>query len=427
MKNFIKRTLSDDFLKNNIIFLAGSLAVSFFNYAYHPILGRMLSLEDFGELQAIISLFTQITIVTSVFGIIVINTVSNQKDKKITRYIMTELQRVALLITFLLFGAIVLFSKQLESVLQFKSLTPFLMLALLLPLGTTLGFRSAFLQGDHKFKEVSYINILSSFMKLLAAIVLVYFGFRTTGAIAGLVIAQVIAIVYAINISKKDLPMMSKIPFFPTKNHKNENIEIKDELKYGVFIFLMLYSITFLYTADILVIKGFFDPTVSGLYGGVSTIARIIFFVTASVAGVLLPSIKLDDKSGNNQKILKKSIMIVLVISLPAFVVFYLFPTLIITVLLGSKFVSFAPYLSLLSLSIIITSVINLFIYYFIALRRYATAVFPVAGLLLFLLLSSTNHAKVTSIIYDLIFSNIAVLAMLLGYYFFKERRLHGK
>ena len=39
----------DNFLKNNIIFFCGTMVVSVFNYLYHPILGRMMSVEKFGK------------------------------------------------------------------------------------------------------------------------------------------------------------------------------------------------------------------------------------------------------------------------------------------------------------------------------------------------------------------------------------------
>lgn len=423
----LKESLSDPFLKNNLIFFFGSLLVSALNYIYHPILGRLLSLEDFGDLQAIVSLFTQITIVTSVFGIIVVNTISNQVSKLKTKYIIIELQRVAILITLSVFGVILLFGKQLGTALQFSSIVPFILLAILLPLGTTLGFRSAFLQGYHKFKDVSLINVISSFVKLLAAIVLVYLGFRTAGAIAGIIVAQIIAIIYAVAKTKKDIPILNKLPLLPTKNHKNESVEIKKELIYGVFIFLMLYAVTFLFTVDILVVKRYFDPVTSGLYGGISTIARIIFFATSSVAGVLLPSIKKKDNEGNNQKILMKSLILILVVGIPSILIFAIAPKVIVSILLGSKFQAFANFLPFLSLSIFVTSVVNVFIYYFIALKRFYTVALPMVGIALFALLSSLYHARISAIILDLVISNVVVLLLILSYYFLKERRTHEK
>ena len=69
----IKKLIKDDFLKNNAIFFIGSMAVAVLNYLYHPILGRMMSVEDFGEVQSLISLFIQLSIFMGVFNIITVN------------------------------------------------------------------------------------------------------------------------------------------------------------------------------------------------------------------------------------------------------------------------------------------------------------------------------------------------------------------
>ncbi len=48
------------FLRHNAIFWSASLFVSFLNYLYYPVLGRLLDPTSFGETQTIISIFTQV-------------------------------------------------------------------------------------------------------------------------------------------------------------------------------------------------------------------------------------------------------------------------------------------------------------------------------------------------------------------------------
>jgi O-antigen/teichoic acid export membrane protein len=57
LRAFARQLRSSDFLRQNAILFVGSLAVSVLNYAYYPVLGRLLKVEEFGEVQVLISLF----------------------------------------------------------------------------------------------------------------------------------------------------------------------------------------------------------------------------------------------------------------------------------------------------------------------------------------------------------------------------------
>ena len=51
------------------------------NYAYHPILGRMLTVEEYGETQAIVSLFLNIGIIGGVFVAVMNNVAAKYREE----------------------------------------------------------------------------------------------------------------------------------------------------------------------------------------------------------------------------------------------------------------------------------------------------------------------------------------------------------
>ncbi|MBP6931477.1 MAG: hypothetical protein KBB62_02010, partial [Candidatus Pacebacteria bacterium] len=59
----IKKLKSDVFFRQYAIYFTGSMVVAFLNYVFHPLLGRLLSPSDFGDIQALISLIAQSAIV----------------------------------------------------------------------------------------------------------------------------------------------------------------------------------------------------------------------------------------------------------------------------------------------------------------------------------------------------------------------------
>jgi len=72
---------SSSFVRHNAIFFFGSVAVGVLNYVYYPILGRMLSVEAYGEVQALVSLFLQMLVFLVVMSQVTINVVANYTDE----------------------------------------------------------------------------------------------------------------------------------------------------------------------------------------------------------------------------------------------------------------------------------------------------------------------------------------------------------
>jgi len=412
--NFLKKISKDKLVKDNFIFFVGSMAIGFLSYLFYPIIGRLMRVEDFGEVQFLISLFAQLTIIFSVFGFITVNIVSNSK-KRDKLYILTELQRIVIFTTSIIFVLIIFASPWLGHIFKFRSFYPFIILAVLMLTSVFFLFRNSFLQGKHDFKSVSILGILNAAGKILFAVILIIIGFGTFGAILGLLIAQLLALVYAIYKTKKELPFRrSDIPFFTSaRSFIAGKTKLKKELHYGIFIFALLISITILYTADVLIVKRVFSPYEAGQYSGIAAVARIIFFAAGSIAGVLLPSIKKKNTKDENRKILKKSFILFFLVSVPIFVFFVFFPRFVITLLFGEKFALFSCLLPLLSFSIFMTSFLNLIFIYCIALRRYFVAVFAVTGAGLTLLLSVFKHNSITAVITNFVIGNIFILAAL--------------
>ena len=54
---YIQKIKDSSFLKHNAIFFFGSIAVGALNYAYYPVVGRLMDPSTFGELQVVVSLF----------------------------------------------------------------------------------------------------------------------------------------------------------------------------------------------------------------------------------------------------------------------------------------------------------------------------------------------------------------------------------
>lgn len=403
-----KKLLKDEFLKNNLIFFIGSMIVAVLNYLYHPVLSRLMSVQDFGELEVLVAIFTQLGIIFHIFHVLIISAAANSESSADRKRIICDLEKIALYITGVIFLLLIGFSSGLKQIFHFSSVYPFFGLALLVFFGIFSAFKNAFLQGVKDFKSASLTGIIYAFFRIVFAAALVILGLRAFGAIAGLVIAQALSLTYAVFKTKKDLGCSFKF-WKKVEGWK----EIFKELKYGILIFFVMISSISLYTADMLFVKYFFSSYEAGLYGGVAIIARIVIFISGSVAAVLLASVRIKNPAEENRKLLFKAGALAAGLSGGALAAFFLFPNLIVKIMVGQKYLELANLLPRIGLAMFFASLVNLLFNYFIALRDFSLIAIAAVGILLIFGLAYFNHPSITAVVNNFLIASGVVLLLL--------------
>lgn len=400
---------NSSFLKHNAVFFFGSLVVGVLNYAFYPVIGRLLPVSAYGEVQALVSLFLQLGIFLTVLSQVTVNVVANYDDPIQKQRVTLELERLGFLVglAILLVGSV--FSHALASFFHFNSVWPFIVMLVAVVATVPLSFRTGYLKGHRKFSAVALANITSSASEIIISAVLVILGFGATGALGGLVIAQILAFSYAAYRARQvgfTKPEGTRLLSLPEWN------VIAPEMKYSVFVLILSIMITGLSTLDIFTVKHYFDPKVAGYYAGVSIIGRSIYFVTVPISQVMLPMVRLNRTARENRAVLLKSLGLLTLIGGGAALVFSLFPRLIIGILMGHRYLAYAHLLPMLSLVMFMVSVINLFVSYYISLRKYHSSVIIAISALITGLLIVLRHQTVGTVVSDLVYSTAATLAL---------------
>jgi O-antigen/teichoic acid export membrane protein len=365
------------FLRNNLIFFVGSVGVGALNYLYYPVLGRLLTPAAFGEVQTLVSLFLQLTAFLTVLGLVVVNVVANYADKTKRHAIILELEKVALIGALAVLALTVAFGEQLRAFLQFDSEWPFIVLAVAVVATVPFTSRTAYLRGMQRFVVTSVANALGAAGKIILSVLLVILGFGTAGAIGGLTLAQFGALAFAGWQSRRSgfaAPQSFK-KFAPPKLGT-----IVPELRYAMFVLFGSLGIMVLFSVDVIVVKRFFDAHTAGLYAGVAAVARVIFFLTASIAQVLLPAVSITQAVKYNRRLGLRSALLLFGVTAPVLVVFVLAPEFIVVSLMGASYAPYAGLLPLMGGAMFGISLLNLAVLYFLALRRYVPAVLTVIG-----------------------------------------------
>lgn len=391
---------NNEFLKHNAIFFTGSVFVGVLNYLYYPIIGRILPPASFGEVQTLVSLFLQFTIFLNVLGMITVNIITNYADTRKAHQTIVELEKFAAYLSLGLLAFSLLCGEYLRQSLRFDSSLPFAALALALIVSIPLTFRSAYARSQKRFGIAVSSQLIGALCKLMFSIGLVVLGLGTLGAIGGIVVAQFVAFLYAarwagrLGFSQPQGSNYSKLP---------DMRAILPELKYAGLVFTGLFCVTLLMSIDILVVKYLFDAETAGLYAGIATVARIIFFLSAPIAQVLLPSLKISDTPDQSFRQFKKSLLITLIVSAPVLFVCVLTPDFVVMLLMGAAYAPYAHLLPQLALAVFLLSIANLFCMYSLSLRQKAGLVFCGLGLLPSLVLMTARHSTPDQIVENIL------------------------
>ena len=423
MKSLARKIYSDDFVQNSFVFFVGSFIVAVVNYLYYPVMSRVLSIEDFGEVQVIVTILLQITVILNVFGYIAVNLCGNIRDEAVRTVRVRNLEGAAITIV-ALFGVLALvFSSYIDAYLKLGSVLVVATLALVFVVNVPFTIKSAWLQAQNRFKEISLANLISGSAKILLALPLIAAGIGVDGALFGLIAATFLSLVF---VSRRAQTR------FRLTDHLGENYfriilrdpVIREDLLYGALIFCALFSINVLYSADVILVRRFFSVTDSGLYSGITVIGRIIFFSTFAISAVLLPSVRLTATARENSRNLQKALLLTVLLDGFFLLLFLIAPQTVVRVLIGAKYLEFSGLLFRVGLFILLASLLNVLFVYAIALRKMFISLIGIAASVAVFALSYMHNASVAEVVDNFIIVNGLALTATAVYLLASRRRV---
>lgn len=410
MRRILHKAKQSDFLRNNTVYFIGTLTIAMFNYLYYPVLSRLVSVVDFGEIQSTISIFMQLGILLTAFGYVTTNIINNSKKKSEEYGLIASLERRVLAVSLILFVCLVVASVVFQDSFKFQSVVPLVLVGLLIIVNIPSTSRTYILQGQQKFFNVSIAGIIFALGKLILTVGLVYVLTNdVVASILAYIVAQLLNLWYVSHNVGGKYPL--SVVF---KQPKVDKTKLNRELRYGLVVLVALSLISLLYITDTVVARLFFDPETLGLYSGISSVARIVFFVTASIAGVLIASVKVEDSRIENQKTLSKSLVLVALVGGAVTLLFMLFPDFSVRLLVGGAYVEYAKWLPALSIMMFLASINNLLVSYCLAIRDNRVIVSVIIGVVTLALGLAIFDGSISGLIGSYVVANLMVVVVLL-------------
>lgn len=404
-------------LKNQLI--AGSLVIFFStaignvgSYLYHLLMGRMLGPSDYGIFVSLISLIYIISVFPAVLGRVVVRFASTFKAKGNYSQIYSlfrEFSQKFFILGLIIFLIFVFGHRLIGQFLKITNYSSIILIAVSFLIGFLALINNGLLQSFLNFNFLAANGVLSTLLKLLIGFGLVKAGLSVFGAVLALVLSGIV-------------PYF--ISFFPLRflfKYKPRKIEVdwQEIIAYAKPTFIVMLSLTSLYTVDIILVKHFFNPYQAGLYSALATLGKIIFFASGTVAVVMFPLIAQNYENGKEYKnILFQSLLLVSLASVGITGIYFLVPKLVIRMLYSASYFEIAPFLGIFGIFISIYSLISVLVNFFLSIHKTKIAFLLAGAALVQAGLIWKFHYSFLQVIRISIMVAVLLLFSLLLYYF---------
>lgn len=323
MKVISRQTFIRKLLAGSLMFYAISGLTSVINYLFYPVISRLVSTSEYGEIQFLVSMFTQLAVgfvVLNILAIIVSIRANGPEDQR--RDIATLNFISSLIITgVVVVGSVLLYlSRESVAISNFWSITA-LGTALLINVPFTV--RIGQLQGNDQFLSSGVLSIIASVLRLVLAVMFINFGFGVAGAIFGIALGMLISLALSFLVDGSQ----SSSQKVAQKSNLSSISHIKSV---SIAAIISVTLITLLSTVDLLIARASLPIHDAGQYAAVATIAKTILAATSPLVWLSLPP-----AVRRNLDATVRYIAIGSVISMIMFIMFAAFPTEITNLLLN--------------------------------------------------------------------------------------------
>jgi len=408
-------------IKGSIVVTFGTVVGGVLSYLFSALMGRLLGpavFSDIGGIGALLAILTStgagLTTVTMYYSSRLYAQDNYLSIRKLhRRFTSILLVGSVLLVALLAFNA--------SFIAQFFSIrnTDALMVGLISVIFSFLiVVNRGILQGIQNFLALSWSSVIELALKLSIALLAVRLGYGLLGVVGAITIS--LAISYPVSFLFLRDVLRSK---------KRGTGGTEKITKKGVFIYSIpaLISTTLLLFAtnvDILIVKRFFDPITSGQYIAVSSIAKIILYFVGPIASVMFPMITEHQVKGEKHyQTLVYSLIFTIGLCLIAQFIFYFFPSLVINLLYGQKFVAQAHLLSATAWFTVLLSLVNLMAQYYLSIKKFFYIIFFLIGIIVIVLYGYFIHPRsIIDVVHMLQLVMGFLLATMLGYYVYLKR-----
>ena len=358
----------DRLFRHSLLLMSGAQIVNLCNLLFQVATMRMLEPADYGTMAAMIGLFMMVSIPLGSFA----GTATHFSAGFImdgypgrVKSMLRQINRDVSIAVVILAGSAVFVSPWIVSFLKLDSSLPFLVTVVGLCFGLYRPVYDGALTGAQAFVWSALVGISWGVARFGLAVIFMAIGWRAEGALAANSVSFLIALIVGIWGLKRVLGPVAAEP------HR-----VKGIYPYFLRYMLAMLGYAVLVSADVFLVKHFFDPDPAGRFGVAAMAGRLIIFLPQPIAGVMFPKVvSAGDASERTGRTLVKAVMLVGLIVVAAAVFCTLFPVWTLWVLSGDRLPELAPVFRAIVWAFCPISILFVLVNFELAQRRFVVAI----------------------------------------------------
>lgn len=406
-------------LSSSIVF-AGTIIASIFSYLFNMLMGRLLGPEQYGEMTALMSLQTIIAVAGGAILTISMRysgELYNAKYYDALKKLFGFLTKNLFFIGLAIFVICLAFVKPVANFLAIPDFLPVILIFLGVITSLLIVINKGYFQGLQKFTSLAGIGILEMVLRLGLGLLLVFAGLKLNGAIGAIVAATLIAYAFSF------LPISKFFKNLRVNDGHKFKFDKKEIIAYTWPTLITSFFLIASLNIDVILVKHYFDPQSAGQYAAISTIAKIILYITSSIASVMFPMVsERKVKGSKHYQVFLFSLIITLAAALAILAVYVVAPGKVISILYGSEYLSAYNLLPEAGLFILFYSLINLMANYYMVIKNFFFLILYFFVFLAEITVVVLWHPSILAVVRTFILMNGILFALLLGYYIYTKR-----
>lgn len=397
----------DNLIKDSFILFVASSIVNISNFVFHMYATRNLKPEEYGVLATLLGIIMVISTPCLSLQMSIVKKASILKARNKLSGIgvlFRDVSKWLLIIGIFIFLIFVFLANPIKSFFNLNDKRLVYVLGCVLVVYFVIPVVRGILQGMQKFLSYGFNIIIDAICRLSFLFLFIYLGFGVYGALATTffsgICAYLIGFFMIINIIKLKDNKQENTPFF------------KDILNYALPVLFSFLGFSLLGYIDLFIVKHFYPKEQAGFYAITSIIGKAFLFFPSAVVMVLFPKVSEHyELNINPQKMLYKSMILTVLISLLGIIFCYFFPEFVLWLLTGGvKYYAIKDIVRLFGIAILPLVLLNVIINYNLAVHNYAFIFIIYIGIILYAVILWFFHSTFYVVLSVLFIINLLIL-----------------
>jgi len=360
-RGLVTRLPSDPLIRNNVVYLAGTVAAGAFGYVFHFIVGRLLGPASYSIVASAIAalyLLTLPSLVVQTVSMRFTSVLAARDDLAGLRHLLVRLTFINLMIGALLALALLAGGQHAARFLQLPSQDVVIVLAFAAALGVLVAANRGVLQGLRRFAALSTNLVTDMAARVAVGAALIAAGLSVLGALLGVLFGPALAYGQSLLLLRSLRGSPGRVAVTPGAIGR-----------YAVPASVAVMGVTYLFNVDVLLAKHYLSPPAAGVYAAASVLGRIVYFLGLTIAGVMFPEVAtLHARDQSHFHVVDRSLLFLGTVAVMLTGTYVAVPGLV-AIPFGASFQAVYPYLGLFALALSLLALANLLVNYFLSVN----------------------------------------------------------